>query len=380
MAKNKKPEATWLRDIEAIAAAMGLRLYDQRPKRLAQLAALRALTEAARFPAKDKAKGYWPREAVGAWLAERVEVAKGKREFTVKSEIRSQESGAKKAKLTDSEAQRKAVSQEPELPAQPNAPGELNLELMPEDIAAQKKRRLDYLQDIYLNPGQRLSPSGGSFLRLSAREEDELLRERPWLKAPESQEIQAENGNENIGSSLQSVANWIRNNFPGTVCNKVDISRWLHGEYLPAGCRENFPPPDEGNRYKASLTRAWVERYLVKPATGQNLPMVVDDRARKEKADADVAEMEAEELRRSLDKKWILREQALATGVAVVARLHKMVKAEDERNLPKLRRERLLALGVDAAVVAKFSEWDVEQAKALTDRREEAMAQAGKTI
>lgn len=372
MAKNKKPEATWLRDIEAIAAAMGLRLYDQRPKRLAQVSAIRALTETAGFPAKDKAKGYWPRAAVGAWLAERVEVAKGKREFALKSGTRSQEPGAKKAKLTDSDAQRQAVGQQPPLPVQANPAAEGDL-FLDESPAQKMERRLDLLEDKYFFPEKYPESKIAKF------EIDELKRERPHLW---QREVAAggDGGNENIGSSLQSVANWIRNNFPGTVCNKVDISRWLHGEYLPAGCRENFPPPDEGNRYKASLTRAWVEKYLVKPATGQNLPMVVDDRARKEKADADVAEMEAEELRRSLDKKWILREQAMATGVAVVARLHKMVKAEEERNLPKLRREKLLALGVDAAVVAKFSEWDVEQARAVTDRREEAMAQAGKTI
>ena len=375
-----------MRDIEAIAAAMGLRLYDQRPKRLAQVSAIRALTETAGFPAKDKAKGYWPRAEVGAWLAERVEVAKGKREFAVKAAnrgqelgVRSQELGAKKARLTDSEAQRKAVGQEsgvrsqnPELPVQANPAAEGDL-FLDESPAQKMERRLDLLEDKYFFPEKYPESKIAKF------EIDELKRERPHLWQREAA-AGGDGGNENIGSSLQSVANWIRNNFPGTVCNKVDISRWLHGEYLPAGCRENFPPPDEGNRYKASLTRAWVEKYLVKPAVGQNLPMVVDDRARKEKADADVAEMEAEELRRSLDKKWILREQALATGVAVVARLHKMVKAEEERNLPKLRRERLLALGVDAAVVAKFSEWDVEQARAVTDRREEAMAQAGKTI
>lgn len=368
-----------MRDIEAIAAAMGLRLYDQRPKRLAQLSAIRALTETAGFPAKDKAKGYWPRAAVGAWLAERVEVAKGKREFSVKAEsTRLREAPARQGKrLTDSEAQTKAESgkrkaETPELPNQesPAAEGDLFLDESP---AQKMERRLDLLEDKYFFPEKYPESKIAKF------EIDELKRERPHLWQREAA-AGGDGGNENIGSSLQSVANWIRNNFPGTVCNKVDISRWLHGEYLPAGCRENFPPPDEGNRYKASLTRAWVEKYLVKPATGQNLPMVVDDRARKEKADADVAEMEAEELRRSLDKKWILREQALATGVAVVARLHKMVKAEEERNLPKLRREKLLALGVDAAVVAKFSEWDVEQARAVTDRREEAMAQAGKTI
>ena len=379
MAKDRKAEVKWLRDIEAIAAAMGLRLYDQRPKRLAQLAAVRALTESAGFPAKDKAKGYWPRAEVGAWLAERVEVAKGKREFALKAANRSQELGVKKAKLTDSDAQRQAVgqklgvrSQEPELPVQVNPAAEGDL-FLDESPAQKMERRLDLLEDKYFFPEKYPESKIAKF------EIDELKRERPHLWQREAA-AGGDGGNENIGSSLQSVANWIRNNFPGTVCNKVDISRWLHGEYLPAGCRENFPPPDEGNRYKASLTRAWVEKYLVKPAVGQNLPMVVDDRARKEKADADVAEMEAEELRRSLDKKWILREQALATGVAVVARLHKMVKAEEERNLPKLRRERLLALGVDAAVVAKFSEWDVEQARAVTDRREEAMAQAGKMI
>ena len=55
----KSSAPRWLKSVEAIAAAMGLELYAQRPKKITQLTAARALTETDGFPAK--VKGYWPR-------------------------------------------------------------------------------------------------------------------------------------------------------------------------------------------------------------------------------------------------------------------------------------------------------------------------------
>ena len=312
------PAPSWLKSVEAIAAAMGLRLYAQRPKKIAQLAAVRALTAAPGFPAK--VKGYWPRAEVVEFIAARVEVCKKGREFKVVAAPRAKpETGNRKPEksgfksqvsalpLVDSTAQREAVGGKPEtgnlkpengeLPPAKHPAGEDDL-FFSESAEAKMNRRLDLLEDKYFFPEKYPESKIAKF------EIDELKRERPWLWSKGGADGGAEAVSENISGGVRGVANHIRNNFPGVICDHMSISRWLRGEYLPPGCKENFPPADEGNRYKAALVKVWVEKYLVKPLHGQNLPVTVaDPRSRQEAADAAISELKLQQMQRATSEK-----------------------------------------------------------------------------
>ena len=322
---NKKRAALWAAVTEWVSGAgcqvsgdarcavSGVRLADLPP-----------------FPAKVKSgpgKGLWRREDVEAWNRERAkaESRKQKAEINgVRNPGGDRSPGGKSGNRVAAPLAHPHSNAE-ELPAQGNAPGpeeELFPTLTPEEIRDRKKRRLDYLEDIYLHPGQRMNPMGTNFLKLSAAETKELKMARPHLFGVEHEETEdegniqqptsnnqhplgenadahgvtrptsepstfnpqpstaGEDGGPDIYGGQVGVANWINVTFQGRINSEngmvsaMAINRWLQLQYLPTGCREAFPPPHGSGRFSKAKVRAWCERYIVRSGMPQSLPVV----------------------------------------------------------------------------------------------------------
>ena len=170
-----------------------------------------------------------------------------------------------------------------------------------------------------------------------------------------------------------------------TITKKV-VSNWCAGHAIGRN-QVPAPGPIKGTKTRYSFN-AWVdwfdknllaEKLIVAPASVAVVGPPADE-------DEDFTVMEQREKRDAIKhRRWerdkergeyVHRSIAVATGIAAVKRLHVMVKQEDERNHPKLRREKLLELGVAGEVVEKFAAWDKEQMREATDRREAAMEAA----
>jgi len=167
---------------------------------------------------------------------------------------------------------------------------------------------------------------------------------------------------------------------------KKVVSDWNKGHALG---KNQVPPPGPikgtKQRFSFSAWTAWfdknllADKLLAAPAT---VPLTEPVDGMEE----DFTVMEQREKRDAIKhRRWerdkergeyVHRSIAVATGIAAVKRLHVMVKQEDERNHPKLRREKLLELGVAGEIVEKFAAWDKEQMREATDRREAAMEAA----
>jgi len=166
--------------------------------------------------------------------------------------------------------------------------------------------------------------------------------------------------------------------------NKRSIGNWI--KLKTAECAKNPPPGtcnDAGTRFSLKAWIAWFDKIMwptkrANPAESKVGANINDE-------DLDV--MEQREKREAIiHRRWerdqkkgeyVHRSVALATGIAAVKRLHLMVKQEDERNHPKLRREKLIEFGASPELVETFSAWDKEQSRQATDRREAEMQSFG---
>ena len=154
------------------------------------------------------------------------------------------------------------------------------------------------------------------------------------------------------------------------------ISRWCKERRVTPG-KDKCPKNIRGKPYVYSL-KAWIawfdKNWLDEKRVGSN---------RLSAEEEDLAAMEQREKRDAIiHRRWerdqkrgdyVHRSVALATGIAAVKKLHLLIKQEDERQSPKLRLEKLRELGVVPELVEKFSAWDKEESRQITDRREAAM-------
>ena len=134
--------------------------------------------------------------------------------------------------------------------------------------------------------------------------------------------------------------------------------------------------------------KAWFTEYILPKyterhtdANGSDVDDIdFDDLAKRKR-------FEHEEWQRGKDRgEYVHRSVALATGITAVKKLHTMVRAEDERQLPNQRRDKLAEIlkaelvkpELADKICGEFLAWDIELGKAVTDRRETAMEQAAK--
>src|ERR1017187_6776464 len=203
-----KQTPKFCRDARAIASAWGAEVYVARGLRAQQLAPVLAAMARADFPRKTTkpARG-WKYDEIAAW-----------------------------GKINVAAEGRMIIISEPVAPGVADGDGKPP----PDKLEADKIRK----QSIWLRytKGQRVSIEDKRFAGIQDND-----------TAP----------GDIIGGGQEGVAEYIRNNFPGCVCNKMDISRWMRGLHLPMGCTENFPPPPLSGRHKKSIVGSWVEKYLV---------------------------------------------------------------------------------------------------------------------
>ena len=169
------------------------------------------------------------------------------------------------------------------------------------------------------------------------------------------------------------------------------VSEWCKGHGLGKNQVE-APGPIAGTkaRYSFSAWTTWFDQNLLaeklKPAAPPATAPATAAVSETDDDDEDFTVMEQREKRDAIKHRrwerekergeWIHWSVAKATGIAAIKRLHLLLKQEDERGQPKLRREKLLALGVAPELVELFSTWDQEQTRQATDRREVAMQEA----
>jgi hypothetical protein len=200
-----------------------------------------------------------------------------------------------------------------DLPAQPDG-GKFDFDdlfgqMSPEEIAVANRQRLQ--KNLMIHIGK--IPS---FTPLRQFEVAELIANNLIPKIQGFDETNLDSATSiNVTGGVRGVAGYINNNFSGVKVSHMSIHNWIKGVTLPPGCRENFPCAEAGgsNRWKRDEVDSWVNRYLKPSATQGNSLVQMDDISRQQKADADVAEMKAEQMRRSVSNQWI--QTAIADGV-----------------------------------------------------------------
>lgn len=344
--------ARYLRDARAIAAAWGAAVYNQRGQRKRQLEPVHTALDRPDFP--PKAKRGWPKDEMVAW-GKRFVVVNG-RDITLREQPIN-----------------------PELPIQAHpANGELFSSQTPEQ---KLNGRLDLLEDKYFNPNK--YPEN----KIAQWEVNELRQHRPWLWARENSQTD-ETGTTIYPrqcSGAPALCRWYQLRFKdyNIKIRPQYINNWQKGEHLPRNATPH-PAYDTAGRYTLDQCFEWFEQWQLpkyKRARTPDLPGVADSEGATIEDLRDQDEREEIEYRkweRARDRsEYIHKTVALATGVAAVKKIHLLVKGDDERNLPRQRRDKLCALGVAPTILAQFESWDIELARAITDRREQAMAAMG---
>jgi hypothetical protein len=372
------PAAPGIRDAEGVARAWGLKIYDNRKQRLAQLASVKTVMERADFPKSTKTKGgaFYDRAAVTQYgLSHIVMDGKG-RGFEWREKVEDSKDKIQGARKPDSKLKLETSNLPPaETPA---ADEDLFAGMSPTEM---RKGRFDRLQDMYLRPEAYET-------KISQWEKEELKEERPWIFAREPKETNASGGNFPTNCTLGQLGDLYKKRWPEYNINvyKAKINHWQTGNGLPVNAPFHPMPADAAGRYNVADCFAWFEKWQLpkyKKARTPELPGVPES----EEAIDLIALKEREEREQIAFNRWerdrergeyVHKTTALATGIAAVKRLHQMVKTEDERNLPKQRRDHLtlllngkgVALEIISAVAQEFEAWDIERGREITDRRE----------
>jgi hypothetical protein len=225
-----------------------------------------------------------------------------------------------------------------------------------------RKGRLDLLEGMYLRPWEYET-------KIAKFEIDELRAERPHIFAKDVTGFSAIN----ITGGVRGVANFVRQNYPGLNPSHMDIQDWIRGERLdclPVPCKDFFPAGEASGsgRFKTVEVRAWVEKYLL-PKAGQpgTASPLLDDRRRKEKADADLAEMAAELERKRTSGLYVLTEVAQRTGTAIGIEMRTLTRDMMERHLVKRLSEKLPLDEATALGVSLFEDWQKQAAARMVE-------------
>ncbi len=80
----------------------------------------------------------------------------------------------------------------------------------------------------------------------------------------------------------EGIAEFFRREF-NYPCHKMDISRWMRGQNLPAGCTEPLPAGHLSGRHKKSILRVWASKNLPRTQPNGELQLGGDIRSQSEK-------------------------------------------------------------------------------------------------
>lgn len=297
------------KNIDAICAALGIALPAQRVRANKLRGMVAGWKDGKDLPAScppfpERRKGLWPYVAVVEWGIAAGVTNTGKDKWELKPVPITKSAETQKLKKTAKESGG--------LPHQDKPPlGELFQE-------SGFEQTLDLWQDKLENP-LKWQESPIQLWQLK-----ELQRRRPQLfdkKAPGQSAINAGGAATNIGGGQDGVAGWINNNYPGQVVNQMTIHRWLKGEMLPPGCKENFPPAEGRGTWKTDKVRGWCELFLPKQATQQGLAITLQAALDQEKLD----EIEHNKWQREMERR---RDDANYISIAeALALMHEFYRA-----------------------------------------------------
>ena len=204
----------------------------------------------------------------------------------------------------------------------------------------------------------------------------ELQRRRPQLFEGKKAAAAGQVVSENIGGGQDGVAGWINNNYPGQVVNQMTVCRWLKGEMLPPGCKENFPPAEGRGTWKTDKVRTWCDAFLPKHATQQGLAITLQAALDQEKLD----EIAHNQWLREMERR---RDDANYLSIAeCLALLHEFFRAmylavdATEKTWPKQFGE-MIADGTTpeqlTALIERFRAWLPGQNEALKKAMQQAV-------
>lgn len=159
-----------------------------------------------------------------------------------------------------------------------------------------------------------------------------------------------------IGGGARGLAGYVSRNFPGVHVTHTTIVNWRRGKGLPHNCKENFPPADGDGKTPREDVDRWAMQYLATGGAADSGGEYVDDLKRLQKARADTAEMERDEMKRASSEKWqptvIAENYSEGFCVTLGERLNKWV--EDAAGLRRLNRETLAEMGFTPEQIAMF--------------------------
>ncbi len=154
-------------------------------------------------------------------------------------------------------------------------------------------------------------------------------------------------------------------------CDRQYILRWRQDKEHKFS--KPFPTPDSANRFVIADCLAWVEKFYLPNIDTASEALFME--ARRAEAETTITKNKtAQRNWEILNGDYIARDLATSTGIAAVKTFHQLVKAEDERSAPKLRRDKLKQLKVKPEIIAQFFEWDQQLGREMTERRENQMA------
>lgn len=304
------------KNIDALCAAVGIALPQQRVRanKLRELVAGwkdgKGLPPGCP-PFPERKKGLWPYIAVVEWGIAAGVTNAGKDKWELKPEQKLKSGNAEKLKT-------QIPTAGGGLPTQ-DKPAEG--ELFPESGVPFDKL-LDLWEDKLRYPEKWLQQP------IQAGQLKKLEVHRPHLFSPRAGIGSPPNAggiSENVGGGQDGVAGWINNNYPGQVVNQMTVCRWLKGEMLPPGCKENFPPAEGRGTWKTDKVRVWCDTYLPKQATQQGLAITLQAALDQEKLD----EIEHNKWQREMERR---RDDANYISIAeALALMHEFYRAMFQR-------------------------------------------------
>lgn len=415
----EKKTTTYARNPEQMARALGLNLSPRKRKKSLQMVG--ELLGETGFP-KKTGKGWVVAEVLkwidaagggsGKWRVTSDKPGKNSSRITHHSSLagdggKGKEEGGPSASDSDAasgkDGQLKSVARSEGVREDADLFGKLT----GAELAEARERRLDYLQDIWIHPGQRRTPSGGAFLRLDKGERDELRGGRPWLFESVGGEHPTTNvqqptssgmaeGKMKIGElpkaeSQKMLALYLAEFFAGRVTCDIDeqrISNWKQKKWAGEVPGNTPKPPEKmGNRFDTNAWAVWFEKYILPyyqpkvSAQGELvkglMQMASEANYQRDIDDARRARVEADDAERRLSNKWIETDVAEALGGGWARQYHGFWRNAIEKRSAERYGSRLKEIGVTEGQAGMLMDFWVEERRdelGLVERQCEAAA------
>jgi len=222
---------------------------------------------------------------------------------------------------------------QPKLPAQ-RRPTDEKISLFDLPPEALRQAHINSLKRIYTEGTRRLLPEEKRLIGVAV--------------------VEADDNGDLVSGGYEGFASAIRNEF-SIDCRKQHINDWIKGQRRPCPPAPPMPPPLSNGKHRKSLMFPWVRQYVLKQAGG--VPEHgVDYRTRKEKSEAVISEIKADQLQKEISDKYILRDVAQASLNGALKVHHSAARRHFEKNFRTEVVAQLLPLGFSAEQLAQVAD------------------------